>query len=707
MGPDAVSCSFTVAYTDRQSADSIVDVVTVDGTDPFGQPVSDFDDATVTVTNRDPVIRVDKQNPQGQTTIVAPGGLATWTIAVFNDGDPVLGEPLTLTAVTDQLQVDGTDFGAPLDITTVGGPVTATTCGNIADESVTILPGAAPYTCQITVDTEQLGSLVVGQDQVLTNIVTVTGRDDDPAPTFVEGFDPADKNVVATAPVLEVFKTDFEATVAEPGMDIEYTIDITNSGQVGSANAIRIDRITDTVFFTPKAGGEALVGVVTIEDNPAGAPIEITPAIGGVVGQVSPSAGAAPRDVTLVGTTCDALIGTVLDPQTDTSCTITLNLPANDGDLYRDEVVVNGTEIDDAGAPGDPVDASNGATTPASNVDPAVEIIKTAAPTSVPETGDNVTFSFLITNTSVSTDPITLTALGDSVYGDLFDATNPAVTNSSCALLDGNVLQPGASTSCSFDVFVSGTVASPHVNVVTVTAVDDDDGSQEATDDDDATVTFTDTVPAISVLKTANPTSVPESGGEVIYTLLVENQTAEPVNLNSLVDDPFGDVTQLAVTTCDLDPAPVLAGSDGVPGEGPDTYSCTFTVDLVQENGDPTHVNTVTASATDDEGNPATATDDETVTFDLIPPTVDITKTDITADLGISEPGGLATYELTIVNTSFEAVTITSLTDTINYNNPVETIGPFSILDQADNPTPTKADPLESSECVTTLPCAI
>ena len=163
---------------------------------------------------------------------------------------------------------------------------------------------------------------------------------------------------------------------------------------------------------------------------------------------------------------------------------------------------------------------------------------------------------------------------------------------------------------------------SPETNVVTVTAVDDDEGSEDATDTDDATVSFIDTVdPVISVVKTANRPSVPESGGDVTYTLLVENQTAEPVTLNSLVDDPFGDVTQLAVTTCDLDPAPVLAGSDGVPGEGPDTYSCTFTVDLVQENGDPTHVNTVTASATDDEGNPATATDDETVTFDLIPPT--------------------------------------------------------------------------------------
>ena len=228
----------------RQNADSIVDVVTVDGTDPFGQPVSDSDSETVTVSNRDPVIRVDKQNPQGQTTIVAPGGSATWTIAVFNDGDPVLGEPLTLTGVTDQLQVDNR-LRRPARHHHGGRP------GHRHDlrqhrrrighdparRGALHLPDHRRHLA--------VGPLVVGQDQVLTNIVTVTGRDDDPAPYVRRGhLDPADKNVVATAPVLEVFKTDFEATVAEPGMDIEYTIDITNSGQVGSANAIRIDRIT-------------------------------------------------------------------------------------------------------------------------------------------------------------------------------------------------------------------------------------------------------------------------------------------------------------------------------------------------------------------------------------------------------------------------------------------------------------------------------
>ena len=50
-----------------------------------------------------------------------------------------------------------------------------------------------------------------------------------------------------------------------------------------------------------------------------------------------------------------------------------------------------------------------------------------------------------------------------------------------------------------------------------VTVVDEDDNP--ASDTDDAVVTFTDVLPAVSIVKTADPTSVPETGGSV--TLLV------------------------------------------------------------------------------------------------------------------------------------------------------------------------------------------
>ena len=50
----------------------------------------------------------------------------------------------------------------------------------------------------------------------------------------------------------------------------------------------------------------------------------------------------------------------------------------------------------------------------------------------------------------------------------------------------------------------------------------DNDGT-DATDDDDATVDFTDVAPTIEVTKTANPTAVPETGGNVLFTFVVKN----------------------------------------------------------------------------------------------------------------------------------------------------------------------------------------
>ena len=76
----------------------------------------------------------------------------------------------------------------------------------------------------------------------------------------------------------------------------------------------------------------------------------------------------------------------------------------------------------------------------------------------------------------------------------------------------------------------------------------------------------------------------------------------------------------------------------------------------------------VTVTAEDNEENQTSANDDATVNFELIPPTVQITKTD--NDATVNEPGGNVTYRIDIKNTSFEPVTVTTLTDTITYEIP-------------------------------------
>jgi len=79
-----------------------------------------------------------------------------------------------------------------------------------------------------------------------------------------------------------------------------------------------------------------------------------------------------------------------------------------------------------------------------------------------------------------------------------------------------------------------------HYDVVTATAVDDDE--TEATDDDDETVSFSNVPPSIQITKTANVSSVPETGGYVEFTFLVENNGTEDVTLTNLTDTVFGDL---------------------------------------------------------------------------------------------------------------------------------------------------------------------
>jgi hypothetical protein len=50
------------------------------------------------------------------------------------------------------------------------------------------------------------------------------------------------------------------------------------------------------------------------------------------------------------------------------------------------------------------------------DVDPAITVVKTG-PATISEGGQDVTWTFTITNNSVSTDPVTVTAINDDLLG--------------------------------------------------------------------------------------------------------------------------------------------------------------------------------------------------------------------------------------------------------------------------------------------------
>jgi uncharacterized repeat protein (TIGR01451 family) len=258
---------------------------------------------------------------------------------------------------------------------------------------------------------------------------------------------------------------------------------------------------------------------------------------------------------------------------------------------------------------------------------------------------------------NTSSEPVTLTSLTDNVYGDLLDAGNGAVSSNTCAA-DDPLIGVGGTLWCSFDAFVAGGSGDPdHVNVVTAT-VEDDDGSP-ATDTDAATVSFTTDPPSLSVSKTASPGSVAEPGGVITFTVTVENTSAaETVTLVSLVDDVFGDLLDpgndaVEDTTCD-DADPVIVPADSL--------TCTFEAFVTAAAGGD-HVNTVTATVEDDDGETVSRSDSETVTMVDADPSISVVKTPSVSS--VEEPGGVVTFTVAITAGADEDVTLTELDDDV------------------------------------------
>ncbi|MEX2587071.1 MAG: hypothetical protein WD602_03635 [Actinomycetota bacterium] len=413
--------------------------------------------------------------------------------------------------------------------------------------------------------------------------------------------------VVAQAPTVAVDKTADPTSQPEPGGTFTFNVEVTNTG----VNDVTITSLTDDVY------GDLL--------DPANPDVE--------------------------NNTCPALDGTTLAPDESTTCSFDGEFTGSSGDAETDTVTV--TVEDEFGQEATDDDD---ATVTLTGVPPMVDLVKTADPTSQPEPGGTFTFDVEITNTS-DQEVITLDALTDDIYGDLFDPANPNVENNTCAALEGTTLDPGEATTCSFDGEFTGNADDSQTDTVTV-EVSDDDG-ETATASDDATVTLT-PGPTIQVVKTADPTARQEPGGTFTFSVEVTNTHDQSLVITSLTDDVYGDIGDPANPNVTNNDCPDLIGQTLAPDE---STTCSFDGEFTGNAGD-SETDTVTVVGTDEFGNEATDDDDATVTLTAgEPPTVSVDKTaDPTSQ---PEPGGTFTFNVEVTNTGVNDVTITSLTDDV------------------------------------------
>jgi len=275
-------------------------------------------------------------------------------------------------------------------------------------------------------------------------------------------------------------------------------------------------------------------------------------------------------------------------------------------------------------------------------------VTKTANPTTLNEPGGPVTFSVAITNIGIDpNNPVTLYSLTDDIHGDLNGQGNCSVPQT----IPADDANPGGidTYTCSFQANVLGNAGDSETD--TVTALSTDSRGNQVSGSDTATVTILDVQPGISVIKTANPTEILEPGGQVAFTVTVNNNSvsSDPVTITSLTDDIHGDLDGQGDCS-----TPQTIASGG-------SYACTFTA-AVTGNYLDFETDTVTASGADDDSNPVSGSDSATVNITNVLSSITLDKT--VDQQTLDEPGGNVIYTYVISNTSsVDTVTINSLTD--------------------------------------------
>ncbi len=213
----------------------------------------------------------------------------------------------------------------------------------------------------------------------------------------------------------------------------------------------------------------------------------------------------------------------------------------------------------------------------------------------------SVTYTYTVTNTSTATtDPVTISAVGDN-SGSLLSAFEGANAGSA-------VLTHGQSVTFSVTETVPNQNATTtYTNNLSVSGADDEHDPAMASAS--AAISYTDVTPSINVTKTPNVSSVEEEGvgnQQVTYTYDVTNTSAASTDpLSSVVlNDTDGTPTYVSGDT----------NHDGMIDDG-ETWVYSLTVTVPSQEEGTTHTDTVTATAKDDEGDPASAQASATISY--------------------------------------------------------------------------------------------
>ena len=390
---------------------------------------------------------------------------------------------------------------------------------------------------------------------------------------------PAKAEVIARRhPAIEITKTASPRTYDAPGQDITYTYTVKNTGNVTLTHVhFTDDKISGPFTCTPAMGSTLAPGA------------KMTCTATHITTQADVDAGSIANAATATGTPPDDL-----EPPTDTA---------------HDEVIAMR--------------------------DPAIEITKSASPTTYSASGQDITYTYTVTNT------------GNVTLADVHVTDDKITGPFTCTPDMGSTLAPGAVMTCTATYTTTQTDVDNGsiMNSATATGTPPD-GLQHPTDTADEEI-FVTGEPSIEVTKTASPQTYDAPGQTITYTYTVTNTGQFTLSDVTLADNriagPF-DCTPTMPTS--LAPAA--------------TMTCTATLTTTQADVDAGSIeNTATATGT---GNGKMVTDeaDETVTAGR-EPAITIVKT---ASLEqYDRPGQKIAYTYTVTNTGNEILAGVSVAD--------------------------------------------
>ncbi|MEM1181291.1 MAG: hypothetical protein AAGM22_23315, partial [Acidobacteriota bacterium] len=309
-------------------------------------------------------------------------------------------------------------------------------------------------------------------------------------------------------------------------------------------------------------------------------------------------------------------------------CSYTRRVEGNAGDVETSRTTATATsQADSSTATG-----SSAVSVEITDSVPAIELTRTATPANVPEPGRDVTFEVAIAN--LKGEPVPLTSLVDDAHGNLNG-------QGTCAL----ATIPGNGTYvCSYDIFVGGVPGDTFTSTVTAAVRDDENNTAMV----EQTTAVSVTAGAVSITKTVTPTVVDEPSGEVTYTIEIRNTSDLAIEITSIEDELFGELT--GEGSCEAGRLPAGGVSE-----------CTFG-SVVNGNGGEVESSFVTVSIIDGNGNADSAIDSSLVQIVDLPPNFSVEKTATAGS--VMEPSGQVEFIVKVTNLGTENLVMTSLLDT-------------------------------------------